>query len=201
MDSSPCFEPKGWYSRGYLPHFDSPGLTQFLTFRLEDACPRVLHDRWLSELATMTPEKRKQEYSIRLMEQLDRGAGSCILRMAKFASLVENSLLHFDGDRYRLLSWVVMPNHVHCLIEVHDCQHIHSIVHSWKSFTANQINKLLNREGRLWHREYYDRYIRDIEHYRRVASYIEANPVKAHLCNKPSDWRWSSAYRNRTEVS
>jgi len=201
MADDQSFEPKGWYSRGYLPHFDAPGLTQFITFRLEDACPKELQYRWEAELAGMSPAKRNKEHSIRLMEQLDRGAGSCILRTPKFARIVEDALLHFDGERYRLLSWVVMPNHVHLLIEVQDSHHIQDIVHSWKSFTANQINRLLKREGALWHREFYDRYIRDLGHFRRVVAYIEANPVKAHLCSEPYGWRWSSAYRDGTEAS
>lgn len=201
MDPVDSFEPKGWYSRGYLPHFDLPGLTQFITFRLEDACPKLLQYRWQAELAGKSLEERNKEYAKRLMEQLDRGSGSCLLRASKAAAIVENTLLHFDGERYRLLSWVIMPNHVHCLIEIEDCQHIQTIVHSWKSFTAKQINKMMNREGTLWHREYHDRYIRDGDHYNRVVSYIEANPVKAHLCSDACGWRWSSAYRKGTEAS
>ena len=69
------------------------------------------------------------------------------------------------------------------------------IVHSWKSFTAHQCNQVLRRTGRLWEREPFDRYVRNQRHFRNALSYIENNPVKAGLCEKPEDWRWSSARR------
>src|SRR5262245_15066123 len=70
-----------------------------------------------------------------------------------------------------------------------------SIVHSWKSFTAHECNKILNRTGKFWEREPFDRYIRNQRHFDNALVYIEGNPVKAGLCQDPTDWRWSSARR------
>lgn len=105
------------------------------------------------------------------------------------ATLVENSLLHFDGDRYRLLAWCIMPNHVHVLIETitinglpgsagipagktsqHSPHSLSKIIHSWKSFTATEANRILGRTGPFWFREYHDRYIRDEKHLANVLS-------------------------------
>ncbi|HYM00221.1 MAG TPA: hypothetical protein VEZ90_14810, partial [Blastocatellia bacterium] len=69
------------------------------------------------------------------------------------------------------------------------------ILHSWKSFTANQCNKALGRNGEFWQKETWDRYVRDERHYYNAIAYIERNPVKARLCKKPEDWEWSSARR------
>lgn len=70
-----------------------------------------------------------------------------------------------------------------------------TIVHSWKSFTAHECNKLLGQTGRFCDREPFDRYIRNERHFRSTLAYIEGNPVKAGLCDNPEDWLWSSARR------
>lgn len=200
MEGDTVAGPKGWYSRGYLPHFDSPGTIQFITYRLEDACPRALHDRWLAELQQLPPDRQQSEYRKRLLVYLDKGAGSCLLKEPELASIVENAFLHFDGERYRLLSWVVMPNHIHLMAEFHEGIRLDQVIHSWKSYTSNQINSVLGRSGTLWHREFFDRYVRDYDHFQTLLQYIHQNPVKAKLCKEPSEWRWSSAYHGRLEA-
>ena len=89
-------EPKGWHSRGYLPHFDSPETVQFVTFRLADSLPQAV-------LAAM---KQDHEMTLALDRELDHCRGECWLRRHEIASLVQDALLHFDGERYRLLGWV-----------------------------------------------------------------------------------------------
>ena len=126
---------------------------------------------------------------------LDSGYGSCFLRDQRLAEIVEVALLHFDGHRYALHAWCVMPNHVHTLFTPTIEFTMSQIVHSWKSFTAHQCNKVLGRTGRFWAREPFDRYIRNQRHFLNALTYIEDNPVKAGLCGKPEDWRWSSARR------
>jgi len=67
------------------------------------------------------------------------------------------------------------------------------VVHAWKSFTAKQANRYLNRDGASWAPEYFDRYMRDDTHFAATRAYIESNPVKAGLCQEVSDWLSSSA--------
>jgi len=124
---------------------------------------------------------------------LDQGLGSCILANACCGEIVEQALLHFDGQRYRLLEWCVMPNHVHVLLETMKDWPLGNIVHSWKSYTAKAINKTLGREGVLWQADYFDRYIRNDAHLQAVRNYIHNNPVKAGLCSLPEQWRYGSA--------
>ena len=187
----------GWYSRDYLPHFDRPGLIQGITFRLADSMPAEVIAQWRDELAHLPEGEQKAEFQRRIADYLDAGHGECLLRDPRIARIVEDSLLHFDGERYRLLAWVVMPNHVHALAEMHATHTLAEVVHSWKSFTAHEANKLLGRKGEFWQREYHDRYIRDGEHLEFARNYIERNPVKAGLCAKAEDWQWSSARRER----
>lgn len=129
----------------------------------------------------------------RIEEYLDAGHGGCWLRWPEIAALVEGALLHFDPERYRLLAWCVMPNHVHALIEPQASWPLDGILHSWKSFTGSKANALLERRGEFWQREYLDRYVRNAEHYEKVLSYIEENPVKAGLAKIKTEWPWSSA--------
>jgi REP element-mobilizing transposase RayT len=106
---------------------------------------------------------------------------------------MQETLLIFDGERYRLLAWVVMPNHVHVLVQLDQQHPLPKVLHSWKSYVANQANKILGRSGPFWQREYFDRFIRNEDHYRNAVRYIEDNPVKAGLVMLPEDWRFSSA--------
>lgn len=187
---------KSWNSRGYLPHFDQPGFVQSVTFRLADSVPAHVVEQWCTELKLVGGESandpRCAELRQRIEKYADAGHGGCWLRNPEIAQIVQDALLHFDGERYRLLAWTVMPNHVHALIEIRDGVPLGDVVHSWKSFTAKECNKALKRTGEFWMPDYFDRFIRDANHLRKVTEYIAENPVKAELCTNPEDWRWSS---------
>ena len=179
---------RGWHERGYLPHFDDGAVVQTITFRLADSLPRAVYESIAAASSNYIDQWTQLE------DIIDRGRGSCLLSAMQNASIVREALFHFDGVRYLLLKWVVMPNHVHVMIEQCNGFPLDGIIHSWKSFTAKAINSLENRCGRLWAADYFDRYIRDSEHYRNAACYIEDNPVKAKLATKPEYWPYSSAY-------
>jgi REP element-mobilizing transposase RayT len=123
---------------------------------------------------------------------LDLGLGECWLRQPAIAKLTEDALRFFDGQRYQLQAWVVMPNHVHLLVDVWETP-LAELVKSWKSFVARKANKLLGRSGEFWEREYLDTVIEDDGHRRTAVRYIENNPTKAKLVLDPKDWLWSSA--------
>jgi putative DNA methylase len=127
---------------------------------------------------------------------LDAGHGECFLREPDIAELVAGALRHFDGQRYELRAWVVMPNHVHGVVWPMPSHTLSEILHSWKSFTASQANRRLNRIGQdFWQTESYDHLVRDDEDLHRCCHYTTMNPVDAGLCERPEAWRWSSAYR------
>ena len=119
--------------------------------------------------------------------------GTAWLGDARVARLVQEALLYFDGSRYRLHAWVIMPNHVHVLLMPARNHSLSSIVQSWKSYTAVTANRLLRRHGEFWHRDYFDRYIRDDRHFAAAVTYVEANPVRAGLCASCEEWVFSSA--------
>ena len=139
-----------WYSRGYLPHFDMPELTQTLTFRLSDSMPQTVLESWRKELRQLPAKEADIERRKRIDAYLDMGHGCCYLKDDNIAEVVQNALLHFDGQRYVLHAWVIMPNHVHALYTAKPGYELSEIVHSWKSFTANECNRKLERTGDFW---------------------------------------------------
>jgi len=159
--------------------------------------PTELLDQWRKELdwkdGIDVSDRRAVELRQRIAKYEDAGHGECWLRDPRIAELVENALLHFDGQRYRLIAWCIMPNHVHVLMETWDRWPLAGILHSWKSYTAKEASKTLNRRGAFWFREYHDRFIRNERHYTAAVEYIEQNPVKAGLATSAADWRFSSA--------
>lgn len=188
----------GWYSRGYLPHLDIPGILQFITFRLADSLPQAIHKQLEQEFLQVPVSIRERERRKKIEYWLDAGLGCCALRHPIVAELMQQTLQKFDGERYRLIAWCIMPNHVHVLIE--PVFSLPKIVQSWKSFTgrwaiANNTELGLGIPGRqFWMREYWDRYIRDEAHFYSTINYIHNNSVKAKLCAAATDWPWSSAY-------
>jgi REP element-mobilizing transposase RayT len=178
----------GWHERGYLPHRDEPGLTQFVTFRLADSFPESLRSEWEHLWKIEDDQKRRSE----LESYLDKGRGECHLRRPEIAKLVEDALLFFHRERYDLRAWVVMPNHIHVLFRV-DATPMSRIVESWKKHTAFKANGILDRRGAFWHADYWDTFMRDSDHETRTRNYIENNPAKARLVLDPKTWPWSSA--------
>jgi REP element-mobilizing transposase RayT len=117
---------------------------------------------------------------------MDSGQGTCHLAKPEIASLVQEALRHFDGRRYDLIAWCIMPNHVHVIVRPFVGYDLAGILQSWKSFTAKQANRLLVETGNFWQEEYYDHLIRDEEDFRNQVNYVLENPDKAGL----QDWPW-----------
>jgi putative transposase len=179
---------KGWTTRGFLPHYDKPGTLQMFTFRLADAMPASLRHEW-DPLIAITDERERRT---KLEAYLDQGRGECALREAKVAKAVEAVFLRGDGQHYRMIAWVVMPNHAHILVELGTLP-MDKLLKVWKGTSANEANRVLNRQGTFWLEEYWDRYMRDEEHFRKAKHYLEWNPVKAGLVRTPEAWAFGSA--------
>ncbi len=187
-------------SRGYLPHMEAQQAVYFVTFRLANSLPKELvlqlrkqreAVRGASLTGTTSPgdliRLRELRSLLRKAEQcLDRGLGRCHMRDARIARIVSESIRHFHGQRYWLLAWCVMPNHVHVLFSLLRGQTLETILHSWKSYSANRANRLLVQTGRFWQREYFDHLVRNESSVRKIKQYIQDNPRRAGLRN----WPW-----------
>ena len=184
----------GWNTRGYLPHFDGAAIPQFITLKLADAIPLKVIDRWKAELEHLNSKEEQILMQRRIDAYLDQGYGSCYLKDPTIAAMVEESLLDRVGIDYNLSAWVVMPNHTHSLLRRFEHKEIKDIMDAHKGYTAHKANEYLNRSGEFWMKDYFDRFIRNEEHYWNTVRYIENNPVKARLCKEPSDWPFSSAW-------
>lgn len=184
----------------YLPHLTCDKGIYAVTFRLADSLPQSVVVAWKQErdeiiakateqgqeLSKEENDRLKQLFSERVENYLDAGAGECWMKNPAIADLVENALKHFDQQRYELLCWCVMPNHVHVVVQPYPGFDLSDIEHSWKSYTSHEANKLLRRSGIFWQPEPYDHLIRDEEDLEHSIEYILANPKAASLDN----WRW-----------
>ncbi len=179
---------RNWNERGYLPHRDQPGLTQFVTFHLADSFPVSLRSEWEHLSKIEEDLERRAQFEA----YLDKGRGDCHLRRHNIARLIENNLLKFSGERYQLRAWVLMPNHLHVLFEVGTVS-MSETVGAWKKHTARLAHRLLRKRGAFWANDYFDTYMRNADHERRTIRYIENNPVKAKLISESREWPWSSA--------
>lgn len=191
-------------SQRYLPHRDQNGALTFVTFRLGDSMPKEVVARWLEEIAeAMTqhglagqsldavlnsshvPEKTKQIFRDYKAERwhfhLDSCHGECLLRQPCNAAEVSESILHFNADRYDVERFVVMPNHVHVLIQMRAGSELRKIFREIQRFSARQINRLMGRQGDLWQGEPFDHIVRSEAQFRHLQHYIYDNPQKAKL--------------------
>ncbi len=184
----------------YLPHWTKDNGVYAITFRLADSLPQSVLKEWFAERdaivvrarnsgRALTAEEARELHrlhSARVEEYLDGGAGQCWLRDDAIARIVVDALKHFDGDRYRLLGWVVMPNHVHAVTQLKSGEVLSDLMRSWKTFSARAANLKLGRTGDFWQPEYYDHLVRDNDDLIHAVDYAWDNPDKAGFSN----WKW-----------
>jgi REP element-mobilizing transposase RayT len=191
-------------SRRNLPHWEQSAVTYFVTFRTADSLPAHIvrawkdqRDEWLKrhgldprmkgwrEALEQLPGKELDEFhsvfTARFHEYLDAGHGACVLKRRELNTLVAESLMFFGGTRYALGDFVVMPNHVHVLVQPSGSHRLKAICRSWKKFTATAINKQLSQAGTFWQQENYDHIVRSEAQFSHYQRYIAENPKKAGL--------------------
>ncbi|MEX2607825.1 MAG: transposase [Kiritimatiellia bacterium] len=183
-----------------LPHWQQGGAWIFVTFRMGDAMPAEKLKQWnreRNEWMTLHPDPWDEQtlweyhrtFTERLEHWLDSGEGSCALRDPAVRQVVEKALLHFEGERYDLDDFVIMPNHAHVLFRPVNGHVLPKILHSWKSYTGGVINKMIGQSGGFWQEDYWDRLVRSENHMNHCRRYIAENPVKAHLGEVEYTWR------------
>ena len=184
-------EIKDWHRRFHsVPHRENKAL-QSITFRLYDSLPKEVIEEIKLKLDINEDDDscdsiQYQRLRQKIAEYEDAGYGQCFLRDERIAAIMQDTLKHFDGERYQLMCWCIMPNHVHVLIEVNEGWSLSRIMHGWRSYTAKEANRILGRTGKFWMEEYYDRYIRNDNHLQKTINYILNNPANAGL----DDWPW-----------
>lgn len=176
----------GWHIRVYLPHYDANTLVPHVVFRTFGSLPKqVLADLHSAEAATKLAN---------IDFALDQSKDDAVFSVPAYANIMQNALRYFDGDRYDLQAWCVMPNHVHVVLVTHPEHLLGNIVKSWKHSAAWSINKARGTSGGVFALDYFDRYMRNLRQAEATIHYVEANPVRAGLCADCADWPWSSAF-------
>ena len=185
------------------PHRHQPLAVCFLTMRLNDSIPKSVVQSWHRQrleylarhgvdcsgdwkvgLQSMTPEQLEafnKHFSRQRESILDNCLGQCQLANPEAAEEVTKSLLNFHGDRYWMGDFVIMPNHVHCLVAFKSVEIAKTQPGGWMRYSARKINKLLGRDGSLWFPEPFDHLVRSNIQLEYLRKYIRENPEKAGL--------------------
>ena len=187
-----------------LPHWEQAGCTYFVTWRTEDTIPEPVLRRWKVERAVwlrkrgidpQEPSWREQlrqlprtdrfsyheHFTRPWMERLDECHGQCLLRRPELAKIVADSLASGNQTGYLLGDFVVMPNHVHVLVQLPTEGQLKPQCKSWKRWTARLINSAVEASGRFWQPESFDTLVRSEAHFAPLRAYIGANPAAAGL--------------------
>ncbi len=205
---------KPFYRRN-LPHWTPPGVALFVTWRLYGSLPKSAIDRLLARRSLLESEADKAKvplkelkiiYNKKLFAMLDAffdkaEAGPTWLRQSTITDIVQDALLNRYRQFYRLWAYAIMPNHVHALLRPKQLSSspdfftpLSEITKRLKGYTSREANRILERTGTtFWHKESFDHWARDENEFYSIVVYIESNPVKAGLVERPSDWMWSSA--------
>lgn len=189
------------FTRGKLPHWEIDAGRYFVTVRLADSLPRntVLRLQEIHiSLRAATPNSSaflvlQRQYFQTMDKYLDGGAGSCLLREPRGAEIVVEELLALADWMIDVPHYSVMPNHWHALIVPRSgcTRTLAEIMKRVKGRSAKRINRLFDRTGPVWQREWFDRWMRhDAEHEKTVA-YIQQNHVKARLVSTFHEHRWT----------
>jgi type I restriction enzyme R subunit len=233
-----------WLVPGYrrnLPHLRLEDATYFVTFRLVDSIPEAValqwHDerqrwleadgvepawaefdlpRWKQAYFAISPGERRafeREQQRRFLVELDKCHGSCLLEKAH--GIVADALEFFHGKRVWKGDYVVIPNHVHVLVQPFPGVNLEEWLYSIKRFTSTGMGKdsqlnahAMMRQGHLWQTESFDRIVRGVEELARTRRYIANNPAKlrpGRFVLKPMEWldefaaRGSSTFQCRDE--
>lgn len=175
-----------------MPHWQLDGGLYFVTWRLADSLPQSFLRQWAEEKRNWlerhpqpwdyaTREEYRREFPQRMEDWLDAGYGACVLRNPACAAILAGVMRKFEGDRYHIASFVIMPNHVHALFQLRGTTKLKPLLKAWKGASAREINKLLDQGGALWTEESRDTSIRNPDHRIRCYAYIRENPEKASL--------------------
>ena len=184
--------PGAYYERN-LPHWQEDGRAIFITWRLSGSLPVAVMSR-LRSSKSVEVGKRFRDFDIALDAA---GSGPLWLKDDRVAELAGAAIARVaEQGLGRVHAWVVMPNHVHVLMEPK--VEIGRITQRLKGRTAREANVVLGRTGQhFWQEESFDHWVRHEAELVKIKKYIEENPVAAGLVEQAEDWKWSSAGRAR----
>jgi REP element-mobilizing transposase RayT len=157
--------------RKFLPHIDMIEHYQFVTFRTFDSI-----DEFVKKIRNSNTINKLKEYNID--KYIDNSKKGYYLN-GEVLEYLKSFLKSKDKDIYDLVSFVIMPNHIHILFKQNIA--LSKIMQILKGSTSFKINKMLKRSGAFWEQNYYDKVIRDEKHFNLVYDYIKNNPIKVGL--------------------
>ncbi len=133
----------------------------------------------------------QRRYFLTAEKYLDRGDGFCPFRNSSCCRIVIEAMKGLRDYGWRLRHYVIMPNHVHALVDTTaDATSMKVVWQRWKGRTARRCNEALERRGTFWQKEWFDRWVRDEAEMLKTVEYIRNNPVKAGLVKDWQNFPW-----------
>ncbi len=201
---------KTFYRRN-LPHLQPKNGTFFVTFRLVDSLSNLLirqlqeqqeakerdiyrnasTGNWYGEI-----QNSKKRYFATFDKHLDTSPqGNQWLKNPSIAQIVADAIHFRNQKEYDLISYCIMPNHVHLVIDCEKHQkegrQLYHILQSLKRYTATQCNRALERRQTFWQKESHDHLVRDDRELKNIIQYVLNNPVKAGLAGSQQNWQFN----------
>ncbi len=204
------------FYRRRLPHWVPDRAVFFLTWRLEGSLPKQVVERLRQEKRRMeeepgrpgeSAEQRALRTGKRIFARWDKALADALhtrenaprwLGLDKVARIFVETVREKQDDLFRLHRYVIMPNHVHLLLEPAADPisglpvALQRITQNLKGASSRRANFVLGRTGPFWQAEGFDHWVRDSQEHERIVAYIDDNPVRAGLCGKPESWPWGS---------
>ncbi|MCH8012469.1 MAG: hypothetical protein IIA61_11065 [Candidatus Marinimicrobia bacterium] len=197
-----------FYYRRNLPHIQPKGAIIFITYRLAFSLPKSIQEILINQrkqfdkkLRALSQHKKNgfKEKCNKVLFNLEDEfldsyhEGPQWLSNDVVAKMIIDNYLYNNGYKYSLKCCLIMSNHVHTILKPvfkikEEVYSLSEIMHTHKSYTANEANKILDRRGQFWQHESYDHYVRDLDEYNRILAYILNNPVRAGLVKDYHDW-------------
>jgi len=107
----------------------------------------------------------------------------------KFKALLRK---YREKHNFKLYAYSLMPNHVHLLIETTTTASISTIMHALNMSYAKYFNARHGRVGHVWQGRFHSSIIDSENYFLEVMRYMDLNPVRAGMCEKPDQYEWSS---------
>ncbi len=197
--------------RRNLPHIQPIGGLLFVTYHVKGSIPHQQIEKWAADYECEKMQIQhsgktdketqlsllREQYFFKYDKYLEKQGEMHFIKDEKLAKVVANSLHFWDGKKLELICYCIMSNHVHATFQLYEHDenekpvYLDVILKSIKQFSATACNQLLERKGKFWQEESYDRLVRDSNELHNVIEYTLDNPIKAGLCQNRNDWKWS----------
>jgi len=188
---------EGEFHRRNLPHLYFDNGIYFITYHLANSIPAGALIK-LKEEKVINLGLQESHLFIKydnLLHSANNGIN--YLTIPEIIEISRFTIQYPDGKDYKIICYCIMPNHIHLVFELlNRNKGVSKIMQSIKRISSRKSNLFLQREGKFWQDESYDRWVRDDKELYFIIRYILWNPVEAGLVSDWKDWEYTYCNEN-----